>query len=176
MFQCIVTLLLLMTNNVEALIVYVTSVEALFTLCSVAGLLWMRYTRPKLYRPIKVNYLLPILFLIICSILVIFSCVEHPTEVGVGIAIISLGVPIYFIFIMWENKPQWLRSACNSFNLLCSKTFLCLPENSKELWSLQFCYIRDQNGLMPFLKKKNRTPMLCSIIFVTHVISSWSDV
>jgi solute carrier family 7 (L-type amino acid transporter), member 5 len=122
-----------MTNNLESLIVYVTAVEALFTLCSVAGLLWMRHKRPQLTRPIRVSLILPIAFLIICTFLVVFSCFTHPQEVGIGVAFILLGVPIYWVFIRWQDKPKWLQVACNSFNVACSKLFLCLPENSKDL-------------------------------------------
>ncbi|XP_026757180.2 LOW QUALITY PROTEIN: large neutral amino acids transporter small subunit 1 [Galleria mellonella] len=132
-FMCIVTLTLLMSNNVESLIVYVTAVEALFTLSSVAGLLWMRYSRPHMRRPIRVNLILPIAFLVICAFLVVCSCFTNPTEVGVGIALIALGVPVYCIFIRWQAKPEWLQLACDSFNIACSKMFLCLPEDSKEL-------------------------------------------
>ncbi|CAH2067004.1 unnamed protein product, partial [Iphiclides podalirius] len=132
-FMCVVTLVLLMFNNVESLIVYVTAVEALFTLCSVTGLLWMRYTRPQLTRPIRVNLLLPVVFLIVCTFLVVFSCFTHPVEVGIGIAFIALGVPLFCIFIKWDNRPQWMHTACNAFNMACSKMFLCLPEDSKEL-------------------------------------------
>ncbi|XP_045490807.1 large neutral amino acids transporter small subunit 1 [Colias croceus] len=132
-FMCLVTLVLLMFNNVESLMVYVTAVEAIFIFCSISGLLWMRYTRPKLQRPIRVNLLLPIVFLIICIFLIVFSCFTHFLEVGIGVAIIALGVPVYWVFIMWQNKPTWLLTACNSVNLFCSKMFLCLPEDSKEL-------------------------------------------
>uniref|UniRef100_A0A2A4J4H0 Amino acid permease/ SLC12A domain-containing protein n=1 Tax=Heliothis virescens TaxID=7102 RepID=A0A2A4J4H0_HELVI len=133
LFLCIATLMLLLSNNVESLIVYVTAVEALFTLASVAGLLWMRFTRPHLQRPIRVNIVLPISFLIICTFVVICSCFTHPMEVGIGVAFIAIGVPVYFIFIVWQNKPQWMISVCNAFNLACSKIFLCLPEDSKDL-------------------------------------------
>lgn len=137
LLQCLVTLLLLISNSVKSLIVYVTSVEALFTICSVAGLLWMRHTRPTLHRPIRVSLILPLTFLVICTVLVIFSCFTHPMEVGVGIGLILLGVPFYGVFIMWENKPKRLQNACNAFNMTCSKMFLCLPEDSKKLWSLR---------------------------------------
>ncbi|VVD01705.1 unnamed protein product [Leptidea sinapis] len=131
-FMCLVTLVLLPLNDLESLMVYVTSVEAIFTLCSVSGLLWLRYSRPDLQRPIRVTLILPIAFLIICTFLVICSCLIHPKEVGVGLAIIALGVPMYYVFIRWD-KPTWMQSACNSFNIVCSKMFLCLPEDSKEL-------------------------------------------
>lgn len=133
LFQCMVTLILLLLNNVESLIVYVTSVEALFILCSVIGLLWMRYTRPELNRPIKVSLVLPLSFFVISVFLVVLSCITHPLEVGIGIVFIALGVPVYMVFIYWENKPEWFLEACHSFNIACSKMFMSLPEDSKEL-------------------------------------------
>ncbi|KAL0849339.1 hypothetical protein ABMA28_013654 [Loxostege sticticalis] len=132
-FMCLVTLIVLLTSNLESLIVYVTSVEALFTLCSVAGLLWMRHKRPLLLRPIRVSLVLPFAFLIICTFVVICSCFTHTKEVGVGVAFIALGVPVYYIFIIWQHKLKSLQAACNAFNIMCSKLFMCLPENSKEL-------------------------------------------
>ncbi|KPJ06456.1 Y+L amino acid transporter 2 [Papilio machaon] len=132
-FMCLVTLVLLMYNNVESLMIYVTAVEAIFILCSVAGLLWMRYTRPELDRPIRVSLVFPMIFLVVCTFLVVFSCFNNPMEVGIGVAFIAIGVPFFYVFIVWKDKLTWMQSACNSFNLTCSKVFLCLPEDSKEL-------------------------------------------
>ncbi|XP_072936848.1 large neutral amino acids transporter small subunit 1 [Epargyreus clarus] len=132
-FMCLVTLVLLVFSDVEKLIVYVSAVEAIFTLSSIAGLLWMRYSRPKLMRPIRVNLILPIVYLIACTFLVVFSCVREPVGVGIGIAFIGAGVPVYVLFILWKNKPEWMQSACNSFTIACAKMFLSLPEDSKDL-------------------------------------------
>ncbi|CAH4005967.1 large neutral amino acids transporter small subunit 1 [Pieris brassicae] len=130
-FMCLVTLLLLLTRSVESLVLYVTSVEAIFIICSVAGLLWLRHTQPNVTRPIRVNLLFPISFLVLCTTLVICSCFKSPVEVGIGIGMIAAGIPVYFICV--RHTPRWLQSACNSFNIVCSKMFLCLPEDSKEL-------------------------------------------
>lgn len=124
-----------MFNDVEKLIVLVTAVEATFTLLSVAGLLWMRRTHPKLQRPIRVSLILPIVYLFVCTFIIIFSCFKQPVILGFGIIFIVIGFPMYYVFI-WREKPRWFQSACNSFNLMCSKLFMCLPEDSKELWSL----------------------------------------
>lgn len=134
-FQCILTLVLLVIRDVYVLINYVSFVEAFFTLLSVSGLLWMRRTKPNLPRPIKVNLCLPIVFFIICTFLVTFPCYVSPYEVGVGLAFIVAGIPVYFVTIYWENKPMWLVKASNTFNLMCAKMFMCIPEDGKDYWS-----------------------------------------
>lgn len=55
LLQCLVTVSLLVIKDVYVLINYVSFVEALFTLISVSGLLWLRYKRPNAQRPIKVS-------------------------------------------------------------------------------------------------------------------------
>ncbi|XP_066251331.1 large neutral amino acids transporter small subunit 1 [Euwallacea similis] len=131
-FMGIITLALLMAGDVYALITYVQFVEALFITISVLGLLYMRYKMPNAKRPIKVNYMLPITFLIICAFLVIFPCHESPVEVGVGVAIVFLGIPVYMVTIWWQNKPKWLQRLFDDFNDGCAKLFMCIPEEVRE--------------------------------------------
>ncbi|XP_047367016.1 Y+L amino acid transporter 2 [Vespa velutina] len=131
-FLCIITLALLIIEDVYVLINYVSFVEALFTTLSVSGLLWLRYKRPDLHRPIKVSIALPVIFFIICTFLVILPCYVSPWEVGVGIIIILSGIPVYSIFIYWKNKPIWLVSASHDFNMFCAKLFLCVQEEKND--------------------------------------------
>ncbi|XP_011494998.1 PREDICTED: Y+L amino acid transporter 2 [Ceratosolen solmsi marchali] len=127
-FLCIMTHLLLFIKDVYVLINYVSFVEALFTMLSVMGLLWLRYKKPDLHRPVKVSLALPIIFFIICAFLVTFPCYVSPWEVGVGVIFILSGIPVYWIFIYWSKKPRWLISTSYTFNIICAKIFLSEQE------------------------------------------------
>ncbi|XP_065359911.1 Y+L amino acid transporter 2 isoform X1 [Calliphora vicina] len=128
-FLCVLTLILLFIKDVYALINYVSYVEALFTLISVSGLLWLRYKQPKTERPIRVNLALPIVFLIICLFLVISSFFQSPLEVGIGTAIILSGIPVYYMTI--HRPVGWLTNMSQAINMWCSKFFICMPNQEK---------------------------------------------
>lgn len=100
---------MLSTDDVYQLINYTAFVESGFTAVSVGGLLWLRYKRPDLPRPIKVNLILPIIFFVICGFLIVLPLFTTPALVGIAMLIIFSGVPVYLLFIYWKNKPSWLR-------------------------------------------------------------------
>ncbi|XP_049949253.1 Y+L amino acid transporter 2 [Schistocerca serialis cubense] len=130
-FLCIITLVLLIIEDIYSLINYLSFVEALFTTLSVTGLLWLRYKWPDAERPIKVQIIFPIIFFVICLFLVTVPCYVKPWEVSIGLSFIVSGIPMYLIFIYWKNKPIWLAKASGSFNLLCAKMFKCVMEDGK---------------------------------------------
>ncbi|XP_052132871.1 large neutral amino acids transporter small subunit 2 [Frankliniella occidentalis] len=130
-FLCIITLVLLVIKDVYVLINYVSFVESFFTLVSVSGLLYMRRSKPDLHRPIKVSIVLPLIFFVICTFLVTCPFYVSPVEVGVGIAIILAGIPVYFVFIYWKNKPDWLTKSSHAFNLMCARLFECVLEDQR---------------------------------------------
>lgn len=131
-FMCILTLVLLFIRDIYVLINCVSYVEALFTLISISGLLWMRRTRPDAKRPIKVNILVPLTYLIICSFLVVSSCWQEPIAVLISTAIILSGIPIYYFTI--ARPSPWLNQISQNINLFCAKLFMCVPNEEKFDW------------------------------------------
>ncbi|XP_046735255.1 Y+L amino acid transporter 2 [Diprion similis] len=131
-FLCIITLVLLVIEDVSSLITYVSFVEAVFTTLSVSGLLWLRHKCPDLHRPIKVYIALPIIFFMICIFLVVLPCHESPWEVGIGTGLILSGIPVYLIFIQWKRKPRWLVAASYELNMACAKMFMCVHESKAD--------------------------------------------
>lgn len=54
-FLCALSVLMLVISDVHVLITYCSIVESFFIMLSVSAVLYLRYTRPNLYRPIKVS-------------------------------------------------------------------------------------------------------------------------
>ncbi|XP_055940599.1 Y+L amino acid transporter 2-like isoform X2 [Argiope bruennichi] len=127
-FLCLLSLAYLSTTEVYVLINYTAFVEALFVTLSVAGLLWLRYKKPDLERPIKVNLILPVTFLLVCGFLVTFPFYVSPWETGMGIAITLTGIPVYMITIYWRNKPKFYKKAIGKITSMVQKLLLSVPE------------------------------------------------
>uniref|UniRef100_A0A4W4FA07 Solute carrier family 7 member 5 n=1 Tax=Electrophorus electricus TaxID=8005 RepID=A0A4W4FA07_ELEEL len=84
---------------------------------AIIGMMWLRYKKPDLERPIKVNILLPVSFVLACLFLIVVSVWKTPAECAIGFGIIGTGLPVYFCGVWWKNKPNWLRHA------ICESTF-----------------------------------------------------
>ncbi|KAH0554951.1 Y+L amino acid transporter 2 [Cotesia glomerata] len=131
-FLCILSLMMLCTSDIFVLITYCSIVESFFIMISVAGILWLRYKRPNMLRPIKIPILVPIVFVIICLFLVIVPCLERPVEVGMGALITLSGVPAYFAGIVWKNKPTWFLNLNEKATHLVQKLFISAREEKDD--------------------------------------------
>ncbi|GIY30001.1 large neutral amino acids transporter small subunit 1 [Caerostris darwini] len=131
-FLCLLSLAYLSTTEVYVLINYTAFVEALFVTFSVAGLLWLRYKQPDLHRPIRVNLILPVTFLIVCAFLVTFPFYASPWETGMGIAITLTGIPVYMVTVYWRNKPKVYKRAIGKVTSMVQKLLLSVPEEKND--------------------------------------------
>eukprot|EP00096_Caligus_rogercresseyi_P013439 TRINITY_DN608_c0_g1_i1.p1 TRINITY_DN608_c0_g1~~TRINITY_DN608_c0_g1_i1.p1 ORF type:complete len:246 (-),score=23.40 TRINITY_DN608_c0_g1_i1:223-960(-) len=110
-FLALLSLAYLQIGNIYTLIEYASFVESMFILITISGLLYMRWKKPDMERPIKVHICIPIFFLFVCTFLVFLPLLVRPVEVGGGILITILGIPIYFACVYWQNKPAPMKRA-----------------------------------------------------------------
>ncbi|KAF4523789.1 hypothetical protein B566_EDAN009022 [Ephemera danica] len=80
LFTCGMSLLMLLSANIFALINYFSFMLWLTTGFCVLGLLLMRRTRPELPRPIRLPLVLPITFLVACTVLVAVPAVTQTLD------------------------------------------------------------------------------------------------
>ncbi|XP_005745147.1 asc-type amino acid transporter 1 isoform X2 [Pundamilia nyererei] len=103
---CTATIIILCIGETHNLINYVSFINYLSYGVTIAGLLYYRWKKPNLYRPIKVNLLVPVCYLMFWAVLLGFSLYSEPVVCGVGLVIMLTGVPVYFLGVHWKEKPK----------------------------------------------------------------------
>jgi len=127
-FLCILSLIMLVVSDVHVLITYCSIVESFFIMLTVSGVLWFRYKRPNMERPIKAPLWVPIVFVIICAFLVIVPVYVAPYEVGIGVLITIVGIPFYYVGVVWRNKPEGFTKFFANITITLQKIFLSAKE------------------------------------------------
>ncbi|KAK3546055.1 hypothetical protein QTP70_019977 [Hemibagrus guttatus] len=121
LFTCISTLLMLCTSDMYTLINYVGFINYLFYGVTVAGQIVLRIKQPDMPRPIKISLVWPVIYLLFWAFLLIFSLYSEPVVCGIGLAIMLTGVPVYFLGVYWDNKPQCFNTFVDKMTYLGQK-------------------------------------------------------
>jgi amino acid transporter len=100
------SLVMLVSDDMWKLINYMSFVQWLSVGASIAGLLYLRFKRPDMPRPIKFNIVIPITFLLCCTFLLVVPLWAAPYDTGMGLAIVFSGIPVYLIGVAWKGKPK----------------------------------------------------------------------
>ncbi|XP_041509365.1 asc-type amino acid transporter 1 isoform X1 [Microtus oregoni] len=131
--QCGATAVIMLVGDTYTLINYVSFINYLCYGVTILGLLVLRWRRPALHRPIKVNLLIPVAYLVFWAFLLVFSFISEPMVCGVGVIIILTGVPIFFLGVFWRSKPKCVHRLTESMTRwgqeLC---FVVYPQGSLE--------------------------------------------
>lgn len=131
-FQCIISLCMLLSSDVLTLISYSVFVETSFIGLTVASMLRLRKLHPNADRPRKVSLVFPILYLCFCIFLLVMTLAEGAKQSLIGVAIVASAIPVYLIFVRWEKKPKiWLRT-WYQVTVAIQKLFYSLPEEGKQ--------------------------------------------
>jgi len=121
----------LCSSDIFSLINYVGFATWISIGLAVFCLPYLRWKHPEWNRPIKVHLFFPVIYVIASIFITIVPMVASPVETGIGTAIILTGVPVYFIFVYWKNKPAFFKNMLASLTLALQTLFVVVPPPTK---------------------------------------------
>uniref|UniRef100_A0A3Q4GUX8 Solute carrier family 7 member 5 n=1 Tax=Neolamprologus brichardi TaxID=32507 RepID=A0A3Q4GUX8_NEOBR len=124
-FTCLMTLLYAFSNDIFSVINFFSFFNWLCIAMAIVGMMWLRYKKPELDRPIKVSQ--PRELFLRGFQQKMWLVVERTIECAIGFGIIGTGLPVYFIGVWWQTKPKWLRNGIRNilFHLFLCALLIC---------------------------------------------------
>ncbi|CAK1588006.1 unnamed protein product [Parnassius mnemosyne] len=131
-FLMLISLVMLIPNSLTSLITYCTVVESFFTTLSCSAVLWLRYKKPDLPRPIKVSLWMPCVFVFASALLLVVPVASEPGAVMAGVLITLTGVPAYLLLVRRRDTDHPLHRLSVGFTHFCQKLFLSAVEDVEQ--------------------------------------------
>ncbi|KAI1731063.1 amino acid permease domain-containing protein [Ditylenchus destructor] len=125
--------MLFFADSLYALINYLAFAESAIVTTAVAGLLYLRITKPDLERPIKMCLAIPVIFLLMCLYILFVPLVLSPKELIIALGLIATGVPVYFIFVFNKPKSDVANGPWVTFTHAIQKLLFCVVGEEKIL-------------------------------------------
>jgi len=130
-FCALLSMIYLTSSDIYALINYTGFATWVSIGLAVFCIPWLRWKQPDWERPIKVNLIFPIVYILATIFITVVPMIVTPIETAIGLGIIATAIPVYFIFIAWKNKPRVIQNISNSLTLFLQKMFVAVPPAKK---------------------------------------------
>jgi APA family basic amino acid/polyamine antiporter len=100
-FQCFWACFLCISGKYGDLLTYATFASLLFYILTIYGIFILRKKEPDVERPYKAfGYpIIPMLYIIVTSLICITLLIYQTTSTSLGLLIVALGIPVYYLFL-----------------------------------------------------------------------------
>ena len=130
--MCLLSLVYLASNDVYMLINYVGFATWVAIGLAVVCIPYLRWKQPDLPRPIRVHLFWPFSYIIATIFITIVPMIADPYSTGMGCLMIATGIPVYFLFIGWKNKPHSIRKLTGGATAFLQKLMVVVPSEKKD--------------------------------------------
>lgn len=99
--QCLVAAILCLSGKYGDLLDMIAFVVVIFYALTIIGIFILRKKRPEMERPYKAfGYpILPAIYVLLAAVFCVFLIIMKPLYAGIGLGIVLLGIPLYFIAV-----------------------------------------------------------------------------
>jgi APA family basic amino acid/polyamine antiporter len=106
--QCIMASVLCLSGRYGDLLDMISFVVVLFYSLTILGIFRLRMIQPGMVRPYKAfGYpVLPVVYIIMALIFCVFLIIMKPLYAGIGLGIVVLGIPIYYLAITNQKTDK----------------------------------------------------------------------
>lgn len=103
--QCLWACILCISGKYGDLLTYATFASLLFYILTIYGIFILRKKEPNAERPYKAfGYpVIPILYIVVTTLICISLLIYDTKSTGLGLFIVALGIPVYYLFL---NKKE----------------------------------------------------------------------
>jgi len=131
-FCALLSMIYLTSSDIFALINYTGFATWVSIGLAVFCIPWLRWKQPDWERPIKVNLIFPVIYILATLFITVVPMIVTPVETAIGLAIIASAVPVYFLFIAWRNKPAAIQRLSSGITTALQKMFVVVPPTKRD--------------------------------------------
>lgn len=104
--QCFWACVLCISGKYGDLLTYATFASLLFYILTIYGIFILRKKEPDAERPYKAfGYpLIPLLYIVVTTLICVALLIYDTKSTGLGLVIVALGIPVYYLFLNKTNK------------------------------------------------------------------------
>ncbi|KAJ1166649.1 hypothetical protein NDU88_007048 [Pleurodeles waltl] len=123
--------LMVWIGNIDELVTFFSFPRWLFIGLTTLGLVIHRFKYPDRPRPFKVPIFIPIVFTVMCFLMVGMSLYSNPFSTGISCAITLSGIPLYYLMIYKPRVPEKCMAAFNFLTMKLQLLLTVIPQEIK---------------------------------------------
>ncbi|XP_041457241.1 cystine/glutamate transporter-like [Lytechinus variegatus] len=125
------SIMFILVGDALVLIEYLTFIDWFFSALTIAIIPYYRWKYKDMRRPFKIPLPFAIIFIIFTLFIMVMTFYAKPIHSLVGVLATLAGIPVYYLCVWWNNKPQWMINATLKVNLLFQKFFFAIRQEEK---------------------------------------------
>ncbi|ESO96319.1 hypothetical protein LOTGIDRAFT_202174 [Lottia gigantea] len=118
------SLAMLYTGGLTTMIEFISLFSTIMGIAVVITLLYLRYKQPQQSRPYKTFIIIPIIELLVNIAVLVLAIYQKPHKIGIGLAILFAGIPLYWFGVLWRNKPKEFKDLVEFWTVSAQKVLV----------------------------------------------------